>query len=68
MEVIDLTVDTSDEDDGDDEDGYEWHHPGHLDPDNAEFPDHDEACHGKIESNWCRRQYPDGYVRLNKNC
>ena len=62
--VIDLTVDSPEKKRkvGDEE---QWHHPGDLEPDfeDDSWADHDEECHGTIDSNWCRREYPDGYVK-----
>lgn len=26
------------------------------------WADHDENCHGTIDSDFCRKQYPDGFV------
>ena len=41
-----------------------WHHPGSLevDLDRYDWPDHDEDCHGVIDSNALRREYPEHYT------
>jgi hypothetical protein len=26
------------------------------------WADHDEDCHGKIDSDWARKEYPEGFV------
>jgi len=39
------------------------HHPGELevDEDGDAWADHDERCHGEIDSNACRRDCPEGF-------
>lgn len=32
------------------------------DYDSHVWADHDERCHGTINSEWCRKEYPDGYM------
>ena len=40
------------------------HHPGELEIDDGHYdwPDHDEDCHGRIDSNALRREYPENYT------
>lgn len=40
------------------------YHNGELEPDyESDFwADHDEDCHGTIDSDWCRKEYPDGFI------
>jgi hypothetical protein len=45
-----------------DGDGGERHHPGELEVDYDRWDDHDEACHGIIDSNALRREYPENYI------
>lgn len=37
---------------------------GDLEPDydSHVWADHDERCHGTIDSDWCRKEYPDGFA------
>ena len=44
-----------------DEEDEEFHHPGDLEPDEDNFADHDDECHGDRYGNWCKREYPDLY-------
>ena len=41
-----------------------FHHPGELEVDyEGDFwADHDEDCHGTIDTNSMRREYPDGFI------
>jgi hypothetical protein len=41
-----------------------YHHPGNLDVDwdSEIWDDHDEDCHGKLDSNRLRREFPEGYI------
>lgn len=54
--------DEEEPDSGSDSDSGEWHHPGEMEPDyeGDSWADHDEDCHGTINSNALRREYPDG--------
>ena len=47
----------------DDEDEFKYH-PGYLyvDWDGDFWADHDEDCHGRIDTNAMRREYPGGFV------
>ncbi|KXX77416.1 hypothetical protein MMYC01_206057 [Madurella mycetomatis] len=40
------------------------YHNGSLEPDyDSEFwADHDENCHGVIDSDFCREEYPEGFI------
>jgi hypothetical protein len=35
---------------------------GDLEADYDMFEDHDEACHGEIDSEWCQREFPENYL------
>ena len=37
------------------------HHPGDLEVDYDHWPDHDERCHGPIDTNSNRREYPSSF-------
>ena len=37
-------------------------HPGKLEVDYDGWPDHDERCHGPIDTKANRREHPDGFV------
>jgi hypothetical protein len=37
-------------------------HTGELEPDFDEWPDHDERCHGRIDTAANRRDFPNGFV------
>ena len=56
--------DDDDDDDNDDDDDDDYHHPGDLeiDYDSGVWDDWDERCHGPIDSQSNRREYPDGFV------
>ncbi|EAT82605.1 hypothetical protein HBH56_112270 [Parastagonospora nodorum] len=45
------------------DDACVWH-PGETEPDfEGDFwADHDEDCHGEIDSEWARKEYPEGFV------
>ncbi|KAJ5988154.1 hypothetical protein N7481_003364 [Penicillium waksmanii] len=38
------------------------YHPGNSKPDEDFFADHDEDCHGIIDTDEMREEYPDGYI------
>ena len=38
------------------------YHPGDLQVDWAAWPDHDERCHGRIDTNANRREYPENFT------
>ena len=59
----DVDVD-DDDDDNDDDNDNDYHHPGDLeiDYDSGVWDDWDERCHGPIDSQSNRREYPDGFV------
>eukprot|EP01084_Bolivina_argentea_P023850 44544_1 len=37
------------------------YHPGDLEVDWYAWPDHDEECHGRIDTNANRREYPENF-------
>lgn len=60
-----FVISSSSDDDSegeDEEDEEDRHHPGHLMVDHDNWEDHDERCHGVIDSNALRREYPENYV------
>ncbi|KAK4209183.1 hypothetical protein QBC37DRAFT_430711 [Rhypophila decipiens] len=40
------------------------YHNGELEPDDDSdfWADHDERCHGTIDSDFCRKEYPQGFI------
>jgi hypothetical protein len=56
--------DDDDDDDDSDDDNDEWHHSGELEvnDDAGTWDDHDEGCHGTIDSNSMRREFPEGFT------
>eukprot|EP00282_Hemiselmis_andersenii_P012079 CAMPEP_0114117398 /NCGR_PEP_ID=MMETSP0043_2-20121206/5012_1 /TAXON_ID=464988 /ORGANISM="Hemiselmis andersenii, Strain CCMP644" /LENGTH=184 /DNA_ID=CAMNT_0001209787 /DNA_START=31 /DNA_END=586 /DNA_ORIENTATION=+ len=38
------------------------HHDGELEVDDDAWPDHDERCHGTIDSNSMRREFPENFI------
>jgi hypothetical protein len=56
--AIDELYATSPEPELDDQDKY---HPGDLEVDSDEWPDHDENCHGQIDTKPNRSDRPDGF-------
>ena len=55
---IDELYATSQEPELDDE---EFYHPGSLEVIDEEWPDHDERCHGRIDTKTNRTEYPEGF-------
>lgn len=49
-----------DEEEEEDEPLY-WIHDGEIGVDEDEWPDHDERCHGPIDTKYNRRNFPEGF-------
>eukprot|EP01084_Bolivina_argentea_P133966 236392_1 len=43
-------------------DDEEYYHPGELEVDSDEWPDHEEETHGPIDTGTNRAEYPNGFV------
>mmetsp|Transcript_25238 Transcript_25238/g.49153 ORF Transcript_25238/g.49153 Transcript_25238/m.49153 type:complete len:198 (-) Transcript_25238:664-1257(-) len=59
---LDSSDDPGSEDSQHDSNEGPMHHPGVLEVNYDNWPDHDERCHGVIDSNALRREYPENYV------